>query len=727
MSRDPADPPRASARDRATVAAAFAALATIAVVWLALDRRPPEWDHANHLERAVRCVRYLAAGDVAAVLAQSSFYPPLAICAGGLAGALAPSDRLAAQTAVLAFLGLGMAAVLVLGRMLVGPRAGVVAALLFGSAPFVVYSSVHFQVDLPLAAMVALALVLLVKSEGLQHTGWSAALGIVLGLGMLTKPPFAVYVAPPVVWAVLAARDRRALRNTGLALALGAVVSLPWYGPRLFGMGHQAVARSFEQAAEAGAPDVLTWAGLTFYPAWLPTQLGVAATAAFVVGLVRAIRARRGLLLSALLVPFVMFLVLQNKNLRYTLPLLPVAAVVAALGIEPLRGRVRTVVLAVVVLVGVLQVTATAFGVPPGAELPLLGSPWVLAQPPQRAPWPHRQLLRAVETDSGGRPVTVSIVPNHPSFSVSNFRYYAVRDGLALQARRAWDGHPVGIDYMVLKTGDLGPSWTIRRPQRIAERLRTDPDLARVYPVLVEAPLPDGSTATVRARRVGAADGATPAAVARGLEAGLRAGLDGFARDLQDVTVRIVHDDEIRQGRVERIEITGASALIADYARRDPPRLRVRDFAAVLEDVLVNPHGAAAGRLQLLEVGLVRLDAATIDVADLESVLRAARRAPGAALRTEGGALAVTLTGRGPDVSARVRVRPSADGAVALAFEDVRVAGLRVPDTIVRWAAAQLDPTPRLQERWGVATRIGPVSIADGAVRIGAGVAGAPR
>ena len=124
------------------------------------------------------------------------------------------------------------------------------------------------QVDLPLAAMVALALVLLVKSEGLQHTGWSAALGIVLGLGMLTKPPFAVYVAPPVVWAVLAARDRRALRNTGLALALGAVVSLPWYGPRLFGMGHQAVARSFEQAAEAGAPDVLTWAGLTFYPAW---------------------------------------------------------------------------------------------------------------------------------------------------------------------------------------------------------------------------------------------------------------------------------------------------------------------------------------------------------------------------------------------------------------------------------------------------------------------------
>jgi hypothetical protein len=37
------------------------ALAAVMVVWLGIDRRPPEWDHANHLERAVACHRSLAA------------------------------------------------------------------------------------------------------------------------------------------------------------------------------------------------------------------------------------------------------------------------------------------------------------------------------------------------------------------------------------------------------------------------------------------------------------------------------------------------------------------------------------------------------------------------------------------------------------------------------------------------------------------------------------------
>ncbi|MEK7714344.1 MAG: hypothetical protein AAB387_02700, partial [candidate division NC10 bacterium] len=37
----------------ALVGGAFAALVAVVAVWLALDQRPPEWDHANHLERVV--------------------------------------------------------------------------------------------------------------------------------------------------------------------------------------------------------------------------------------------------------------------------------------------------------------------------------------------------------------------------------------------------------------------------------------------------------------------------------------------------------------------------------------------------------------------------------------------------------------------------------------------------------------------------------------------------
>src|SRR5207245_4438272 len=71
-------------RDWALVTLLFAVLATVTFAWQAIDRHPPEWDHANHLERAVLCARDLAAGDLGAVIARSSFYPPLVPCLAGV-------------------------------------------------------------------------------------------------------------------------------------------------------------------------------------------------------------------------------------------------------------------------------------------------------------------------------------------------------------------------------------------------------------------------------------------------------------------------------------------------------------------------------------------------------------------------------------------------------------------------------------------------------------------
>src|SRR3989441_5788879 len=58
------------------VAGVFAVLVAVAAVWLAIDRRPPQWDHANHLERVVTCAEDLARGDIKRILERSSFYPP---------------------------------------------------------------------------------------------------------------------------------------------------------------------------------------------------------------------------------------------------------------------------------------------------------------------------------------------------------------------------------------------------------------------------------------------------------------------------------------------------------------------------------------------------------------------------------------------------------------------------------------------------------------------------
>jgi len=708
-------------REGAQVGAILAALVALAAVWLALDRRPPEWDHANHLERAVICAQDLARGDLHAVLERSSFYPPLVLCAAGLVYRLAPSDVAAAQAVVLAFLALGVGAVYVLARGLGGATAGVVAALVFATAPFVVFASLHFQLDLPLASMVALILIVLLRIEAFEHRGWSVAAGIVLGLGMLTKPSFAVYVLAPLVLAAARIRSRRAVTNLILALLIGGALSLPWYGPRAFSLVPEITSRSFRQAAESGHPHPLTAGALTLYPRWFPTQFGFVASLLVLLGLGVAARRRHWLLLAALLPALTLLELLQNKNLRYTLPLLPVAAVLAGFGFGALPGRLKAGAGGLLLVAGVMQVSATAFGVP-HISLPVVDVPFVVATPPVRDDWRQREILALLARDSRGAPATVSVVPNYALFSASNFRYYALRDGLSLKFARAWDGEPVGIAYMVLKSGEQGPPWTAERPRRIAERLATDPHLARVFPVIGTFPLPDGSTATVRARRLDDGPTVAPAAMARAVESAIRARLSDVARDVEGLEIRLTHDDAIRRGRIARVELRAATATVGDLTRPNAARARVRDLQIGIDDLLVNPGSAyAERRLDPLDAGRVRIERATILAADFSAFLHQLKGLRNASVTLERDALTLAVAQPGPDLIARVRLVPASDRPFAIAFERVRVGGIPLPGLLVDWVVRGYDPSLGLASRLPVRLEVGRVEITPEAIRVAGG------
>jgi hypothetical protein len=695
----------------------FAALAVVAALWLALDRRPPEWDHANHLERATLCARDLRAGDVQAILERSSFYPPLVLCLAGAVSLVMPTEA-AAVAVMLAFLGLGMVAVYRLGHIVAGEPAGRAAALFFATAPFAVYSSLRLQLDLPLAAMVALALVTLLATEDFTRRGAALVCGVVCGLGMLTKPTFALYVVPPALCLLLRSR-RRGLLGAALTLVMATGVSLPWFGPRLFGLGAQLDARSFAQAAEAGQPEVLTLAGLLFYPRWLGYEVGLGAAALATIGLVVAVVRRQLYVVIAVLAPFVVLELVRNKNLRYALPLLGALAVLAALGLDTMPARTRRIAAVGLAVLGIIQVSAVTTGAPPNLWVPGLQTWWIPASPPQRADWRHRDILALLEGDSHGARATVSVVPNFAVFSTSNFRYYAVRDGLALRVVRAWDDPPLGIDYMVLKTGDQGPSWTAKKSRRVSNRLATDPSLARVFPVIGEFPLPDGSTATVRARRLIPVTGVTPAALAASVETGLRRRLTDFARDTERLEIRLVHDEAIVSGRIRHVEIRAAAATLGEFARPGTAHLRVHDLMLAVDDLLVNPWSALAdGGFDPLDAGRVRLESATVTMPDLQAFVTRLKHFRGTTVAAAGDALAITVRPVGPDISARVRMLPAADRPFTLQAERVRVAGLPVPGLLVNWVIRNFDPSARIASRMPFPVEIGRVSVRDDALRI---------
>lgn len=705
------------------------ALAVVTAVWVSIDRRPPASDHANHLERAVRCHRILAdrvPHPFAAIMAESSFYPPLVPCAAGLLYFVAPVEPMTAQAVMLAFLALGVASVFALGRRLHGVEAGLPAALFFATAPFVVFSLTNFQLDLPLAAMVALTLYVLGRGDALSGPARAVTLGIVLGLGMLTKPTFFTYVLPALLWSAGSAwrtpdRGRR-LAMLVLALAAGAALALPWYGPRLLGLPMQVLNRSFKQAAEAGQAEALTPAGLLFYPRVFLPQFGLLAAPLAIWGLWAVARqgGRQALLWLSVLLPLLIYSLIQNKDLRYTLPILPAVALVTALGVMAVPRRCRGVTVLACAAAAALQVSMTAFALPPPLSIPLFLTPIPISFPPSPADWQEARVLDDLVRESGDRPATVAVVPNYNFFSVSSFRYEALRRRLPLEMLRGWDGPPLGIEFVILKTGSQGPSFTVAKAERLTRAFAQDRYLAAAFPVIAEYRLPDQSRGILRARRIPPLTDVAPAELARRLEQAQEAALADYVRDAVDLRVSVSYRPEaIVVGEVEQVRVEARAATVGELKRRNRAPLTVRNVRIEAQRLLINPQRLAhTGQLEILDAAALRIDTATITQADLDTFLAGQPAGRLLSLRLAEGGADVWLT-RVPG-HARVLVRNGDDRGAPFAFaiQDVRVGGVQVPDLLVGWLARHFDPTPRLRDL-PVPVSLGPIRIEPGLLQVG--------
>jgi hypothetical protein len=413
---------------------------------------------------------------------------------------------------------------------------------------------------------------------------------------------------------------------------------------------------------------------------------------------------------------------IQNKNARYTLPILPMAAIVAAMAVQPLRGRWRMVATIATLAVAVVQVSATAFAVPASVSIPGTRLAAAIPAPPSPADWHHAEIFAAIARHAGGRdvPATVSIVPNHPHFSTSNFRYYAQRDGRPLRVVRAWDAIPVGVDYMVLKTGDVGPPWTEAKSRRAMTRLSDDADFARGFPVIAELPLPDRSVATVRARDLGAGVDAAPAVVAAALRRAVERSLGEVARDVEGLDIRIEHDASIGRGQVRRLEILAIRATVGELKKANAARLTLADLHVVIDELIVNPWTVLrGGRFEPLDAKRVHVARATIRADHLRSFLGELKGLARATVRLEPDALRFAMTLPGPDVAGRVRVLPAVGRPFALEPADVRVGGVPVPALLIGWVFRNFDPSARLADRLPVAVEFGAVRVTPEAIYIG--------
>jgi 4-amino-4-deoxy-L-arabinose transferase-like glycosyltransferase len=258
-----------------------------------------------------------------------------------------------ARLSMLPFWWLLLLATYGIGARFKDPPTGLVAAALLAGFPQVIGFSRSYWMDVPLAAMTTAALWALLGTDGLRRRGRSVLFGLALGLGLLTKYTFPVFIGGPAVYLAAGAlrRARRAparqrrralllcLESICLALLVATALAAFWYVPTLGSAWRNFV---FNRGALVLWPrPAWTLSNLTLYARHLGLQLGpwlwLLLAALPLVLLAR--RPVRVLLLLWVGLPYLFFtyLVLGIEWARFTLPYLPALALVMALGLMQLR------------------------------------------------------------------------------------------------------------------------------------------------------------------------------------------------------------------------------------------------------------------------------------------------------------------------------------------------------------------------------------------------------
>jgi hypothetical protein len=260
-------------------------------------------------------------------------------------------------------------------RIVFNRTAGLLAVAFALCSPLITAQFHVFMIDAPETAMVAVFLWAILASENFSRLGASGAAGAAVGLGLLTKEPFAFYVVGPV--AVALARGRRqALRGFLVFLALAALLALPWYLSELShvtSLGSAAVSeggKSSDAADISPAPlslDNLEWYFWNLVNAQLYLPLFLFSAVGFVWaahGLVRR-RIASAHLLDVVVGAVVAWLAITETfvhDTRYSMPLLVYLAVFGVGWITALSAPRRQAAIAVLALVCAADVAGTSFG-----------------------------------------------------------------------------------------------------------------------------------------------------------------------------------------------------------------------------------------------------------------------------------------------------------------------------------------------------------------------------
>ncbi len=212
-------------------------------IWLSTNLVIVGWDPLRHLIESLRyndILKTLNYPSFFEAFTLSGYYPPLFhLLIQAFYKLFGLSTDVAAMVNFL-YLAILLPSTYIIGRKIWRGKEGLLAAFLVSTFPMIYAMSRYTYMEFALTSMVTLSICLLLMSEGFTHRGYSLLFGFSLGLGMLTKWTYALFVLPPLILMVVRLPLRSWFRDlkpsldrrwAGLSVALGLGLALLWYLP----------------------------------------------------------------------------------------------------------------------------------------------------------------------------------------------------------------------------------------------------------------------------------------------------------------------------------------------------------------------------------------------------------------------------------------------------------------------------------------------------------------
>jgi 4-amino-4-deoxy-L-arabinose transferase-like glycosyltransferase len=328
--------------------------------------------------------------------------------------------------------------------------------------PALIAAGYHFSawllhdafLDFPLTAAVTVSFALLIRADDFRSRPRALAFGVSAGIGLLVKQTFAFFFVLPALYVVIRVlwnRDRRAMMNLALSALVLILVASVWYGPHLQDV--LAIYRENRQAAvnENEAPLFSFDSNFFYAHALISMQMQLPLALIFIVGVVYStVRCRKQSLILYLwiLSGIACFALVANKDVRYTAPVLPAAALLSMCWLREFKPRSEKIASGIRGAAGASKgVLVTAIAVWAlvsffNAQWPRAGFGTAIDTPryrwmvfarnyygfdhrPLDDDWSVPEIVRAVSSQQTTSPPVLGVIVNLPYLSPSSVALYS--------------------------------------------------------------------------------------------------------------------------------------------------------------------------------------------------------------------------------------------------------------------------------------------------------------